>query len=227
MASTTRLPGTAIVVDPFPLYLVALERLLTDAQIEVLLATSSPTEAFELVRRRRPNLLLAGLEVEDGDLDGLGLVRHTVEITDDVKVVAVSESPDRRAAAEALGAGASAYVVRTAHPADFMSAIRQVFEPSLYLAAPQTFGALPAADPDDVQRLTKRELEILQHAAEGQSNAEIARILWVTEQTVKFHLSNVYRKLGVGNRTEASRWAQRNGLLTLDSERAQRIPTPA
>ena len=49
--------------------------------------------------------------------------------------------------------------------------------------------------------------------AEGHSNAQLARMLWVTEQTVKFHLSNVYRKLGVSNRTEASRWAQLNGLL--------------
>jgi DNA-binding CsgD family transcriptional regulator len=49
--------------------------------------------------------------------------------------------------------------------------------------------------------------------AEGHSNAQLASMLWVTEQTVKFHLSNVYRKLEVGNRTEASRWAQRNGLL--------------
>ena len=57
-------------------------------------------------------------------------------------------------------------------------------------------------------------------AAEGHSNAQIGRQLWVTEQTVKFHLSNVYRKIQVTNRTEASRWAQVNGLLTVDSAAA-------
>ena len=61
--------------------------------------------------------------------------------------------------------------------------------------------------------LTRRELEILRLVAEGHSNSQLARMLWVTEQTVKFHLSNIYRKLGVANRTEASRWAQVNGLL--------------
>jgi DNA-binding CsgD family transcriptional regulator len=61
--------------------------------------------------------------------------------------------------------------------------------------------------------LTRREVEILRLVAEGLSNAELARMLWVTEQTVKFHLSNIYRKLNVSNRTEASRWAQLNGLL--------------
>jgi DNA-binding CsgD family transcriptional regulator len=61
--------------------------------------------------------------------------------------------------------------------------------------------------------LTARELEILGLVAEGASNSSIARQLWVTEQTVKFHLSNVYRKLGVANRTEASHHAHVNGLL--------------
>ena len=53
--------------------------------------------------------------------------------------------------------------------------------------------------------------------AEGHSNAQLARMLWVTEQTVKFHLSNIYRKLNVSNRTEASRWAQVHGLLPLQT----------
>jgi DNA-binding CsgD family transcriptional regulator len=66
---------------------------------------------------------------------------------------------------------------------------------------------------EDSPGLTRRELEILQLVEEGHSNAELARTLWVTEQTVKFHLSNIYRKLDVSNRTEASRWAQLRGLL--------------
>jgi DNA-binding NarL/FixJ family response regulator len=64
--------------------------------------------------------------------------------------------------------------------------------------------------------LTRRELEILQLVAEGLTNTQVARKLVVTEQTVKFHLSNIYRKLGAANRTEASRWAQVRGLLRQD-----------
>ena len=67
---------------------------------------------------------------------------------------------------------------------------------------------MPAA-----HELTKRELEILLLVADGSSNGQLAKKLWVTEQTVKFHLSNIYRKLEVANRTEASRWAHLNGLL--------------
>ena len=62
--------------------------------------------------------------------------------------------------------------------------------------------------------MTKRERQILCLVAEGHSNAQLAAMLWVTEQTVKFHLSNVYRKIDVANRTEAARWAQLHGLLT-------------
>ena len=79
--------------------------------------------------------------------------------------------------------------------------------------------AKPVAS-DVVAALTKRELEILQLVAEGHSNSQLARILWVTEQTVKFHLSNIYRKLDVANRTEASRWAQLHGLLDTSAHAA-------
>jgi DNA-binding NarL/FixJ family response regulator len=114
----------------------------------------------------------------------------------------------------ALEAGAVAYVVKSAHPDDLASAIRQAFNHSVFFA-----GGRPAA-PRAVERpnvetldLTRREQEILRLVAEGHSNAKLAKMLWVTEQTVKFHLSNTYRKLGVSNRTEAARWAQVNGLL--------------
>ena len=68
--------------------------------------------------------------------------------------------------------------------------------------------------------LTTREIEILQLVAAGSANGEIARRLWVTEQTVKFHLSNIYRKLEVGNRTQASHYAHVNGLVLEDETAA-------
>jgi DNA-binding CsgD family transcriptional regulator len=76
---------------------------------------------------------------------------------------------------------------------------------------PAPAGAIARAEP--APKLTRRQREILRLVAEGRSNGEVARLLWVTEQTVKFHLANVYRKLRVANRTEASRWAHEQGLL--------------
>jgi DNA-binding CsgD family transcriptional regulator len=66
---------------------------------------------------------------------------------------------------------------------------------------------------DAAAGLTRREREILALVSEGHSNRELARMMWVTEQTVKFHLSNIYRKLDVSNRTEASRWAHQHRLV--------------
>ena len=126
----------------------------------------------------------------------------------------------------ALGAGAVAYVIKTAHPEDLRSAVRQAFAHSVYLPSSrqQTAAAVehgPATE--DLPDLTRRELEILQLVAEGHSNTQLAKMLWVTEQTVKFHLSNVYRKLDVANRTEASRWAQLNGLLGTAPKRVSSV----
>nr|MDQ4030143.1 response regulator transcription factor [Actinomycetota bacterium] len=131
----------------------------------------------------------------------------------------------------ALAAGAVAYVIKTAQPEDLRSAIRQAFAHSVYLPGRPPAGAAPAPArlvPEDMPDLTRRELEILRLVAEGHSNTELAKMLWVTEQTVKFHLSNVYRKLGVGNRTEASRWAQLHGLLASSPPRqARAVATPS
>ncbi len=98
---------------------------------------------------------------------------------------------------------------------DLMAAIRQAFETSIYLVAlRQRIRSTRAVECcGEAPELTRREIEILQLVAEGHSNSQLARMLWVTEQTVKFHLSNIYRKLDVANRTEASRWAQLHGLL--------------
>ena len=91
-------------------------------------------------------------------------------------------------------------------------------------AAPATastsHAATPVPEPDTTAwHLTPREVDVLCAAAEGASNAQIGRQLWVTEQTVKFHLSNIYRKMGVSNRTEAMRRAIARGLVSVHTAR--------
>ena len=103
---------------------------------------------------------------------------------------------------------------KTAQPDDLVAAVRQVFDHSIFLRSAFSPAPRTMLPPTHGERgLTRRELEILRLVSDGHSNAQVARTLWVTEQTVKFHLSNIYRKLDVGNRTEASRWAQLHGVL--------------
>jgi DNA-binding NarL/FixJ family response regulator len=122
---------------------------------------------------------------------------------------------------EAREAGINAAVAKSVHPASLGTVIGQVAAGNVYHAFETAPAPRAALVPD--RPLTARESEILALVAEGASNGRIASELWVSEQTVKFHLSNVYRKLGVANRTEASYYAHTNALL----ERASRRSAPA
>jgi DNA-binding NarL/FixJ family response regulator len=144
------------------------------------------------------------------------VLRRATALEPALRAVVLSAHHDTRYIDGALAAGAAAYVVKTAHPDDVASAVRQAFDHSVYFADSDAAPGTSVRE-DRPGGLTRRELEILTLVAEGHSNAQLAKMLWVTEQTVKFHLSNVYRKLHVSNRTEASRWAQLNGLLGDDT----------
>lgn len=113
-------------------------------------------------------------------------------------------------------AGASAAISKAAHPVALATLVRATISRHVVYRYKHSARAPVRASGTaggDRSALTRRELEVLRLVAAGATNGEIARRLWVTEQTVKFHLSNVYRKLEVGNRTEASHYAHVNGLL--------------
>ena len=125
------------------------------------------------------------------------------------KLLLVTVRMDERFLAEASAAGIDAAIAKTMHPGSLGVLVREVARGNVF----HTFAPVAVERSSDEFGLTARELEILRLVAGGLSNARIAAKLWVTEQTVKFHLSNVYRKLGVGNRTEASHHAHLHGLL--------------
>jgi DNA-binding NarL/FixJ family response regulator len=205
---------TAVLVDPYPLWLDAVENVLAKNAVTVVGRTTNVERALALCEELRPEILVA-----EPAAGGIACIREACESAPGLKAIALASSDDPTQVQAAFAAGAVAYVVKTAHSDDVGVAIRQTFSPSLFLPgvvpAPSGIGngALAADSHPAVETLTKREREILQLVAEGHSNSQLARMLWVTEQTVKFHLSNIYRKLDVANRTEASRWAQLHGLL--------------
>ena len=201
---------TAVVLDIHPLWLDALERVLALADVQVAAKTTSAAEAVELVGEHGVDLLIADFENEPGD--GFDWIRLARERRATLKVIVLSARDEQDRIGRAFAAGATAYVVKTAQPEDVCAAVRQAFEHSVYFAADSPT-APPALAEAESAALTRRELEILRLVAEGRSNAQVGKLLWVTEQTVKFHLSNIYRKLDVSNRTEASRWAQVRNLL--------------
>jgi DNA-binding NarL/FixJ family response regulator len=212
--STSFETRTAVLADQFPLWLDAVQSVLERNHVRVVGKATSGEQALALVEEHAPDLLVTCIEMRDGGMDGITLLRAARERCPQLHALVLSAYDDREHVDAALAAGAVAYVVKTAHPDDLASAVRQSFESSIYLAVtPLGRPHLKAVEEASSPSLTRRESEILTLVAEGLSNAELARRLWVTEQTVKFHLSNIYRKLDVSNRTEASRWAQLHGLL--------------
>jgi DNA-binding NarL/FixJ family response regulator len=183
--------------DPHPLWLDAVGEVLARVGVEVVASATDEDEAAALVLRHRPDLVVS-------------TTFSVLAPGAAAKVIVLAEDAEPRDVDAAFAAGASAYVLKTAHPDDLATAVRQTFAQTLYTVSRT---GVPTPSSADADVLTRREREILCLVAEGRSNAEVARLLWVTRQTVKFHLGGVYRKLRVANRTEAARWAHEHGLL--------------
>jgi DNA-binding NarL/FixJ family response regulator len=160
-----------------------------------------------------PDLVLVDdMSDEQATLSRIAEVRAAVPQAK-IVLLTVRMEPDWLAAASA--AGIDAAIAKSASPATVGLLVREVASGHVFHAF--TPGAARPRDTSMLPELTARELEILRWVAAGASNSAIARELYVTEQTVKFHLSNIYRKLGVANRTAASHFAYHHGLLEAPS----------
>jgi len=226
--STSSEGATAILLDEHPLWLEALERILAGVGVSTIAKATRPAEALELVLTNRPSLFVLDTEMNGAAPDALTCLRESCARVPSLKAIVVSGSEDQQRIDAVFAAGAVAYVLKRAHPEDLASAFRQMFSRSLYLSNGRAPAQVSLASEADSVGLTRREREILQLVAEGGTNGEVARRLWVTEQTVKFHLANIFRKLNVTNRTQASRWAHAHGLLQMEptAAEADRQATP-
>jgi DNA-binding NarL/FixJ family response regulator len=141
----------------------------------------------------------------------LARLREVAALAPEAQTVLITQRMDDEWIQEAFEAGAHAVISKTVHPVALGTLLREISQGNVvHRYQPRA----AAVQEEEECPLTQRELEILCLVAEGQTNGRIARQLWVTEQTVKFHLSNTYRKLGVANRTEASRYAYVHDLVS-------------
>jgi DNA-binding NarL/FixJ family response regulator len=175
--------------------------------ISVVAVTHMASQLIPLAERRRPEVVALdlGMRMPDGT-SCLSALRAALP---DLTVVVLSPMADPDAIRSALTRGARAFITKSINPLDIPSAIRQAYEGTVYHALGSTPG------PEDRLRdagLTEREITMLKALARGLSNKAISQELWVTEQTVKFHLGNLYRKLGVPNRLAAASYAHSHGV---------------
>ena len=211
-----------LLADDHRLTLEGIRRTLSETDdLKVVATATNGKEVMSLVAKTRPDI--AVLDIRMPEIDGLGCLDLIRKHHPDVKVVMLSSFTGRTEIDDALRRGATAYVVKSVNPIDLPSLIRQACERTAFYAGapaagvPDSPGGPAPADHD----LTERELTIARALGRGLTNKAIAKELWVTEQTVKFHLNNVYRKLGVENRTAAVRYLFDNRLIEKDDQALQ------
>jgi DNA-binding NarL/FixJ family response regulator len=192
----------------------ALER---EDDIDIVGTTTDAANVLPLVAELRPDVVV--LDVLMPQIDGLAILERVRARFPEVNVVLLSASEDESLVRRAREGGASAFVHKQIDPHELAPILRRAIESdefqSVGIGADTTELATEAG-------MTKKEQLVLDALARGLSNQQIAQELWVTEQTVKFHLSNIYRKLEVRNRTEAAQHALRRGLVR-KSEYAKEI----
>jgi DNA-binding NarL/FixJ family response regulator len=199
-----------VAIDDHQLILDALRLTLDGAEgIELVGQALSAAEALPLIGRTQPDIVL--LDIRMPQMDGLACLAKIRERHPDVKVVILSGVDEPEQIRTALEQGAAAFVVKHIDPQDLAAALRQVAQETVF----QVLGSSESGEESAAKTagITESELRVLRALAQGRSNKQIAAELFITEQTVKFHLTNIYRKLNVSNRTEATRFAYQHGLV--------------
>lgn len=207
-AARTRL----LIADDQPLILAGIRRTLERGnEIEVVGEAGTGPQLLAMIERRRPDIVMLDPTLAGGT--GPTLIETIRRQWPDIRVVVLSANAEPGTIDTALGAGASAYIVKHVSPGDLAAVISQVSSGAVFHAPARRARPVAAGAAQPASDLTTRERTILEAVATGKTTAAISRELWVSEHTIKFHLTNIYRKLGVSNRAGAIRHALENGLV--------------
>jgi DNA-binding NarL/FixJ family response regulator len=208
-APARRVPLRVVVADDHELIRSTLRLLLTPAEgLEIVGEAATGAQLAPLVEQTRPDVVVVDLHMPG--MDGLQCVEQLVADHPEVTPILLSAVDDPGVVEAGLRRGAAAYVLKTIDPRDLPAAIRQSVAGCVLHRGPAADGPPSGAT---AAGLSEQEARVLGELTKGHSNRQIAETLWLSDQTIKFHLRNVYRKLGVANRTEAMRLALERHLV--------------
>jgi len=202
-----------LIVDDHPVVREGLRSFLQlQPDMDVVGEAADGEAAVAMARRQAPDLVLMDLVMPAGD--GVTAIRRLRQLSPQIRILVLSSFSDDAHVFPAVQAGASGYLFKEIQPDALVEAIRRVHrgEPALH---PRVAARLMhhAMDPVGLAGFTSRERDVLQLLAGGLANKEIARRLFVSEKTVKTHVSHILQKLGVQDRTQAALLAVRTGLV--------------
>jgi DNA-binding NarL/FixJ family response regulator len=199
------LPVRIVLADDHALVLEGLKALLdAEDDMKVVATATSGAALLDAVRSRRPDLAVVDLELGEG-ASGLECLDQIVAEKLPVKVLILTADSDPRVMRSAWERGAAGFAMKSEPPRQTVATIRQVARGQMVFPLATRQASAGAADRVR-ESLTDRELAVLAALSDGLTNARIARRLGITENTVKFHLQNLYLKLGARTRTEAVAW---------------------
>jgi DNA-binding NarL/FixJ family response regulator len=197
-----------LIAEDHPLAAAAMRAVLeADGGFEVVGEARAGSQVLPRARELQPDLVLLDLMLPE--LDGLACLERLAAEFPEVPVVVCSGQAEQEDVEAARQRGACGFVTKAGDPGNLPVALRAAADGDPF----EVYGELESSRrPSEDLGLSEREAALLATLARGLSNQEIGKELWITEQTVKFHLTNVYRKLGVENRTQATRIAYEHGL---------------
>jgi DNA-binding NarL/FixJ family response regulator len=178
--------------------------------VEVVATAADGEEALARVEELQPDVVL--MDISMPKVDGIRATGSIGEAEPNVRVVMLTAFSDRDRVVSALDAGAVGYLLKDAEADEVLDAIRAAARGEAPLAPRAARELLAARSEERHADLSNREHEVLALVAEGLPNKLIARKLEISEKTVKAHLTSVFQRIGVTDRTQAALWAQRHGV---------------
>ena len=200
-----------VLADDHRLVRDGLEKLLSAApDVQVVGTAADGAEAVTLAESTRPDVVLMDLVMPG--MDGVEATRQITSSCPEVQVVVLTSFSDRERILDALHAGAIGYLLKDVDPADLLRGIQVAARGESPLDPKAARTLLTARDQRRGPDLTRREIEVLSLVRHGLANKQIARRLGISERTVKAHLTSIFHRIGVLDRTQAALWAERHGI---------------
>ena len=208
-----------VVVDDHSLFLDGITGLLESAGYSIIGQAVEGETAMQIIQKSKPDLVL--LDILMPGMNGIEVLKKIKSFNPEIRVVMLTMSTREDDFLEAINAGADGYLLKDLSTQVFLNLLKGLeqgvaaIDPKMTTILINEYRTISIQEPETSTCLTEREMELVSLLVIGKSNKEIAERLFISENTVKYHIRNILQKLGVQNRTEAAAYALKEGIIDL------------